>query len=105
MSMRQPNAAGMKAITISRQYGSGGGETAARLAQRLNWHLIDHELVARVARELRIPEQQAEEQDEYTKGFLARLVGQFVSTVPVGASPVVQVALDDQTDQDRYQET
>jgi cytidylate kinase len=42
----------MKAITISRQYGSGGGEIGARLAERLNWHLIDHEIVARVAREL-----------------------------------------------------
>ncbi len=69
----------MKAITISRQYGSGGGEIGARLAKRLNWHLIDHELVARVARELGIPEQQAEVQDEYAKGFIARVVSQFVS--------------------------
>ena len=77
----------------------------ARLAKRLNWHLIDHELVVRVARELGIPEQQAEVQDEYAKGFIARVVSQFVSTVPTGASQVVQVALPDQTNQDRYQET
>jgi cytidylate kinase len=32
-------------------------------------------------------------------------VSQFVSTVPAGASPVIQVAPADQTDQDRYQET
>ncbi len=95
----------MKAITISRQYGSGGGEIGARLAQRLNWHLIDHEIVARVARALGIPEQQAEERDEYAKGFIARVVSQFVSTVPTAASPVVQVALPDQTDETRYQET
>jgi cytidylate kinase len=94
----------MKAITISRQYGSGGGEIGARLAQRLNWHLIDHEIVARVARELRIPEQQAEEQDEYAKGLIARILSQFVSTVPTGASPVLQVAPADQTDETRYQE-
>ena len=105
MSTPQPDGAGMKAITISRQYGSGGGEIGARLAERLNWHLIDHEIVARVARELGIPEQQAEVQDEYAKGFIARVVSQFVSTVPTAASPVVQVALPDQTDQDRYQET
>src|SRR5437868_13271190 len=104
MSMRQPNAAGMKPITISRQYGSGGGEIGARLAERLNWHLIDHEIVARVARELGIPEQKAEVHDEYAKGFIARVVNQFVSTVPTAASPVVQVALPDQTDEDRYQE-
>jgi len=37
----QPIAA-MRAITISREYGSGGGEIAARLARRLGWQLIDH---------------------------------------------------------------
>ncbi len=95
----------MKAITISRLYGSGGGEVGARLAQRLNWHLIDHEIVARVARELGIPEQKAEAQDEYAKGFIARVVSQFVSTVPTGASPVVQMVPEDKIDQDRYQET
>src|ERR1700694_1824455 len=104
MSTIQPGGGEMKAITISRQYGSGGGEIGARLAERLNWHLIDHELVARVARELGIPEQKAEVHDEYAKGFIARVLSQFVSTVPTGASPVVQVALPDQTDENRYQE-
>jgi len=84
MSMRQPNAAGMKAITISRQYGSGGGEIAARLAERLNWHLIDHELVARVARELGIPEQRAQGRDEYAQGFIARVVSQPLTVAIVG---------------------
>lgn len=105
MSTIQPSGGEMKAITISRLYGSGGGEIGARLAQRLNWHLIDHEIVARVAHELGIPEHQAEVQDEYAKGFIARVVSQFVSTVPAGASPVVQVALPDQNDENRYQET
>lgn len=38
----------MRAITISREYGSGGGEIAARLARQLGWRLIDHEVVAQV---------------------------------------------------------
>src|SRR5947209_11618929 len=105
MSTIQPSGGEMKAITISRLYGSGGGEVGARLAQRLNWHLIDHEIVARVAHELGIPEQKAEAQDEYAKGFIARVVSQFVSTVPTGASPVIQMVPADQPDQDRYQET
>jgi cytidylate kinase len=105
MSTQQPDGGEMKVITISRQYGSGGGEIGARLAKRLNWHLIDHEIVARVARELGIPEQQAEVQDEYAKGFIARVVSQFVSPVPVAASPVIQVVPDARADQDRYQET
>ena len=105
MSTLQPDGGEMKAITISRQYGSGGGEIGARLAERLHWHLIDHEIVARVARELGIPEQKAEAHDEYAKSFIARVVSQFVSPVPTAASNVVQVVPEDQTDENRYQET
>lgn len=77
------------------------------LKERLcrNWHLIDHEIVARVARELGIPEQKAEVHDEYAKGFIARVVSQFVSPVPTAASNVVQVVPEDQTVENRYQET
>src|SRR6202035_3509537 len=56
--------AGMRAVTISREYGSGGGEIAARLAKRLAWQLIDHEVVVRVAEMLRVSEEEAEEHDE-----------------------------------------
>jgi hypothetical protein len=38
----------MDAITISREYGSGGGEIASRLARRLGWQLVDHAIVERV---------------------------------------------------------
>jgi CrcB-like protein, Camphor Resistance (CrcB)/Cytidylate kinase-like family len=34
----------MKVITITREYGSGGGEVARRLAERLGWELLDHAL-------------------------------------------------------------
>src|SRR5207248_9012253 len=63
------SASGMCAITISREYGSGGGEVAARLAKRLwseaePWQLIDHEIVARVAHALGVTRQAAEAHDE-----------------------------------------
>lgn len=105
MSTLQPDGGEMKAITISRQYGSGGGEVAARLARRLNWHLIDHEIVARVARQLGIPEQVAEERDEFAKSFIARVVSQFVTPVPTAASRIVQMVPEDQIVENRYQET
>jgi cytidylate kinase len=94
----------MKAITISRQYGSGGGEIGVRLAQRLHWHLIDHEIVARVARELGIPEQKAKVRDEYAEGFITRVVSHFVHSVPTTVDPAARVVAD-QTDESRYQET
>jgi len=62
----------MSAVTISREYGSGGGEIAARLARRLGWQLIDHEIVERVASEMGTSTQEAEAQDEQTEGVLAR---------------------------------
>jgi CMP/dCMP kinase len=37
----------MRVITISREYGSGGGEIAARLAHHLGWQLIDIVIIGR----------------------------------------------------------
>ena len=65
--------ASMRAITISREYGSGGGEIAARLAKRLHWQLIDHEVVVRVARMLQVSEKEAEEHDERVESLASRI--------------------------------
>src|SRR5881392_551605 len=65
--------ASMRAITISREYGSGGGEIAARLAKRLRWQLIDHEVVVRVAEKLRVSKGEAEEHDECVESLPSRI--------------------------------
>ena len=62
----------MRAITISREYGSGGGEIATRLARHLGWQLIDHEIVEWVASEMGTSVEEAEAHDERTEGILAR---------------------------------
>jgi cytidylate kinase len=64
----------MRAITISREYGSGGGEIAARVAKRLGWQLIDHEVVVRVAQKLQVSEEEAEEHDECVEGLASRIL-------------------------------
>src|SRR3954451_23385689 len=64
----------MCAITISREYGSGGGEIAARLASRLGWQLVDHQIVAEVARTLGETEEEAAQQDERSASFAIRLL-------------------------------
>src|SRR2546430_16158688 len=63
----------MRAVTISREYGSGGGEIAARLAKRLGWQLIDHALVERVASELGTSLEEAEAHDESSGGVISQL--------------------------------
>ena len=59
----------MRGITVSREYGSGGGEIAARVAHRLGWTLIDHEIVAQVASMLSEPIDEADAFDEHAEGF------------------------------------
>jgi CMP/dCMP kinase len=64
----------MRAITISREYGSGGGEIAASLAKRLQWQLIDHEVVVRVAQKLHVSEEEAADHDERVENLASRVL-------------------------------
>ncbi len=73
MDAEQSAIAKMHAITISREYGSGGGEIAARLAQRLAWQLIDHQVVVQVAQMLQISQEEAEERDECVESLPTRI--------------------------------
>jgi cytidylate kinase len=79
---RQQAIARMRAITISREYGSGGGEVAARLAKHLGWRLIDHEVVVRVARELGVSEADVEVHDERAESLFARILASMQSIQP-----------------------
>jgi cytidylate kinase len=62
-----------KAITVSRQYGSGGGAIACRLAKRLGWDLLDHALIARIAKQANVPDRICEQLDESVDNWLHRL--------------------------------
>lgn len=98
---RADRIARMRAVTFSRQYGSGGGEIAARLAQRLGWRLVDHEIVAQVAAALGVPEAEAEEYDERGESIFARMLAGMRSYEP--AIPVPGAA-GLETDEQRYRQ-
>jgi cytidylate kinase len=82
VNAEQIDPTNVRAITISRQYGSGGGEIAARLARRVQWQLIDHEIVAGVASELGITEEEAEVRDERVESFVSRVLASMRYAVP-----------------------
>lgn len=77
-------ASDMSAIIVSRQYGSGGGELAARLSRRIGWQLVDHQLVAEVARRLGITEADAQARDERAAGLVSRVVNALLTMAPEG---------------------
>ncbi|HCI79401.1 MAG TPA: cytidylate kinase-like family protein [Ktedonobacter sp.] len=87
MTEQPASTARMRAVTISRQYGSGGGEIARRLAQRLQWRLFDHEAVVRVAEEMGISQEEAEARDENAPDFWTRVLQSLqLMQPPVGVS-------------------
>ena len=83
MDVNQQAIAAMRAVTISREYGSGGGEIAARLARRLGWRLIDHAVIEQTARELEVYETEVEKHDEeYVESTLSRILNRIQQFAP-----------------------
>ena len=62
-----------RVLTVSREYGSGGGHIARRVAETLGWNLLDKALVEQVAREAEVDPQLAQRYDECVDSRLHRL--------------------------------
>src|SRR5689334_5319238 len=82
MDMQKSTNAQMRAVTISREYGSGGGEIARRLATKLGWRLVDHEIVAQVAHELDISVEEAESRDESAQSTVSLILNSMRAVNP-----------------------
>jgi cytidylate kinase len=65
-------------ITIEREYGSGGGEIARLLAQKLGWKLWDELLTEEIARLANCPKAVVEVREERTDPLYYRLFKSFL---------------------------
>jgi cytidylate kinase len=74
-------------ITISRQYGAGGSEVAARVARALDWRVVDNELVERVAVRAGLAPEDVAEREERVPTFIERLARTLVAATPELAVP------------------
>jgi cytidylate kinase len=63
----------MNVITVSREYGAGGGEAARRLAELLGWELLDRELLHQAALVEHLPDADLERLDEKAVSLVDRL--------------------------------
>jgi CMP/dCMP kinase len=62
----------MKVMTISREYGAGGGEVARRLADALGWELLDRALLHQAAAAEHVPDADLERLDEQAVSLVDR---------------------------------
>jgi CMP/dCMP kinase len=63
----------MKVITITREFGAGGGEVGRRLAELLGWELLDRELLHEAAKVQPVPDAELERLDEKAVEMADRL--------------------------------
>jgi cytidylate kinase len=68
----------IKIITVEREYGSGGGEIAQQLSDRLGWKLWDHLLTEEVSRLADCPKNVVEGREERTDPLYYRLFKSFL---------------------------
>ena len=64
----------MSVVTISRLYGSGGSEVAARVATALGWSLLDNSVVDAVAARLGVAPSEVAAREERSPSLVERLV-------------------------------
>ena len=82
-----------RVVTIGREFGSGGAAIAQRIAERLQWRLLDNALMTEIGQRAQIAPEVLKQFDEHVDPWVHRLVrstfqrGGFegVSYVPAGA--------------------
>jgi len=68
----------IRIVTVEREYGSGGGEIAKRLAEHLGWKLWDQQLTEEIARLANCPKAVVETREEKTDPLYYRLFKSFL---------------------------
>jgi cytidylate kinase len=61
-----------KAVTVAREYGSGGGAIARAAAEQLRWNLLDRSLIKAVARSAQVDTGTAARYDEHVESWWHR---------------------------------
>lgn len=93
----------MRIITISRMFGSGGSEIAARVATALGWTLLDNALIDRVAEQLGTTRAVVAAREERVPSLVERLASamtlgtpEYVPAVVATDAPPLPLPLDEE---------
>src|SRR5687768_18232001 len=83
----------MAIVTVSRQYGSGGSEVAARIAASLGWRLLDNALIDGVAERLGTTVEEVEAREERVPSLVQRLADAMALGSPEMLAPIGDASL------------
>ena len=83
----------MAIVTVSRQYGSGGSDVAARIASELGWRLLDNALIDSVAEKLGTTVEEVEAREERVPSLVQRLADAMALGSPEMLTPIAEASL------------
>ncbi len=63
----------IRTITVAREYGSGGGQIAERVARRMGWELIDRSLIDQISQKFNLNPSAAQRLNERGSWWLERI--------------------------------
>ncbi len=78
-----------RALTVSREYGSGGTELADIIARELGWRLVNKDLIAEISRREQVSPSEVAALDERVDPWIYRITRSIWSTGVDGVSAIV----------------
>ncbi len=74
-----------RALTVAREFGSGGGRIANLVARRLGWKLFDQEIIGQIARAAHVDSHVVKHYDERVDSWLRRVNEEAIRGVALAA--------------------
>jgi len=62
-----------RVLTVNREFGSGGGYVAQRIAEQLGWKLLDRDIIDAIAYAAHVDPKQVKRYDEHVQSWFRRL--------------------------------
>lgn len=79
-------------VTMTREYGAGGSTVARRVAELLDWRLVDNELIEEVAKRAGVSTEVVAEREERAPTFIERLARALAMATPELLGPDTMAA-------------
>jgi cytidylate kinase len=80
-----------RALTIAREYGSGGAEIAGIIARELGWRLMDKDLITEISHREQVPASEVAAFDEKVDSWIHRITRSVWGVGADGISPIAPV--------------